>query len=243
MATLGGWLAAALAGGVVLVLWRLSAARMESVVRACHELRGPLTAARLGLELNARAELPADRIRAIDLELGRAALVLEDLAEARIARRPGVGARLRDVDLRGLLADSVEASRATAARRGVRLRFRWLGDDGTMLADRLRLAQAVGNLIANAIEHGGGVVEVRGTCAGDAVKVQILDDGPGLPKPVAELIRRRQDRSGRGLGLGIAAEVIDGHGGRLSAAPSAVGARLMIELPTAERQHGRVRAS
>jgi signal transduction histidine kinase len=234
MATLGGWLAAALAGGVVLVLWRLSAARMESVVRACHELRGPLTAARLGLELNARAELPADRIRAIDLELGRAALVLEDLAEARIARRPGVGARLRDVDLRGLLADSVEASRATAARRGVRLRFRWLGDDGTMLADRLRLAQAVGNLIANAIEHGGGEVEVRGLARGEGARIEVIDAGDGLPAPLEQLLRRpdrARRRSGRSRGLVITREIVEAHGGRLSAAPTSHGARLVIELP------------
>ena len=101
-----------------------------------------------------------------------------------------------------------------------------------VLGDRVRLAQATGNLIANAIEHGGGMVEVRGARAGDAVKVEVLDDGPGLPIPVAELIRRRRGHGGRGLGLGIAADIISGHGGHLWSAPSTGGARLMLELPS-----------
>src|SRR5205807_6320890 len=96
-------------------------------------------------------------------------------------------------------------------------------------------------LIANAIEHGGGVVEVRGAHVGDAVKVEVLDDGPGLPKPVAEMIRRRAGQRGRGLGLGIAADIISGHGGRLWAAPSVGGARLMLELPGATACNGSCR--
>jgi signal transduction histidine kinase len=98
-------------------------------------------------------------------------------------------------------------------------------------------------LIANAIEHGGDVVEVRGTRTDDAVKVEVLDHGPGLPKPVAELIHNRHDQCGRGLGLGIAAEIISGHGGRLSAAPARAGARLMVELPAAQRLQARLQAS
>ena len=62
--------------------------------------------------------------------------------------------------------------------------------------DRLRLAQATGNLIANAIEHGGGRVEVRGRARGADARIEVIDDGAGLPAPVAELTRRA--RGGRG---------------------------------------------
>jgi signal transduction histidine kinase len=206
---------------------------MEAVARACHELRGPLTAARLGLEMSARTgELSKARLEAIDLELRQAALALDDLASARTAasaRGPG-----EDVDIAELLASSVEAGRASAAARGVELQMQWSDLPVRVWGDRLRLAQATRNLIANAIEHGGGTVEVRGRRAGDAVRIEVIDRGPGLPAPVAELVRlARGGRGRRGRGLAITTAIAADHGGRLAAAPSDHGARLVLELPAA----------
>lgn len=230
--SLSGWLAASGAGVAAGALWRALAGRMENVTRACHELRGPLTAARLGLQLGASTgELSPARLRAIDLELGRAALALEDLdsAGARALRtwRPP-----EPVDLRGLVADSVEAWRPTAEVQGVDLQISWSGGSPTVWGDRLRLAQAIGNLISNAIEHGGGAVSVRGRGEPGRVRVEVIDTGPGLPAPVAELARRPHGGRGRrGRGLAIATAIVIGHGGRLAAAPSESGARLVVELP------------
>ena len=192
---LGGWLAASAGAVAAAGTRRALAGRMESVARACHELRGPLTAARLGLEGGAgNGALTPDRLRAIDLELGRAALVLEDLDAVRTRR---VWSRLPEaIDLRQLVSDSVEAWRPTAAARGVELRASWSGDAQTVWGDRLRLAQVTGNLIANAIEHGGGVVEVHGHGDRTRARVEVTDTGPGLPAPVAELVRA--GRGGRG---------------------------------------------
>ncbi|MBV8947785.1 MAG: HAMP domain-containing histidine kinase [Solirubrobacterales bacterium] len=230
--SLGGWLAASGAGFAAGAAWRALGGRMESVARACHELRGPLTAARLGLQLGASTgELSPARLRAIDLELGRAALALEDLDTARTRRikpwRPP-----EPVDLEALVSDSVEAWRATAAARGVELRASWAGSPARVWGDRLRLAQATGNLLANAIEHGGGQVEVRGGAARGRARIEVIDAGAGLPAPIAELASRRQHGRGtRGRGLAIATAVATGHGGRLAAAPSEHGARLVLELP------------
>ena len=92
MVGVGGWLAACCAATVAVLAWRTLGARMEAVTRACHELRGPLTAARLGLQLGARAgDLSADRLRAIDLELGRAGLALDDLGA--VGSRQSIDAR------------------------------------------------------------------------------------------------------------------------------------------------------
>jgi signal transduction histidine kinase len=231
--SLAGWLTASGAGLAAGGAWRALTGRMENVARACHELRAPLTAARLGLQLGERVgELSPARIRAIDLELGRAALALEDLDAAR-ARGLMTACRPREpVDLRELVADSVEAWRPAAGARGVELRATWSGTAAIVRGDRLRLAQATGNLIANAIEHGGGVVEVRGAVDGSQARVEVADTGPGLPAPVAELARRpRGGRGARGRGLAIAGAVAAGHGGRLAAAPSPRGARLVLELP------------
>jgi signal transduction histidine kinase len=176
--------------------------------------------------------MPAARLRAIELELSRAAVALEDLELG--GRRPAARADGVPVSLRGLLEDSVEAWRAAAAARGVGLRLRWAGPDALVAGDRPRLAQATGNLIANAIEHGGGEISVRGTLASEqhCVRIEVVDAGPGLPASVADLAGRpRGGRGARGRGLAIAATIARDHGGRLVAAPCERGARLVLELP------------
>jgi signal transduction histidine kinase len=99
-------------------------------------------------------------------------------------------------------------------------------------ADQVRLAQALSNVVANAIEHGGGRVEVRARATGDRVRVTVADDGPGLPAPVADLVRRpRAGRGARGRGLVIAATALARQGGRLAGEPAPHGTRLALELP------------
>ncbi len=101
-----------------------------------------------------------------------------------------------------------------------------------VLGDPQRLAQACANLVANAAEHGGGVVRVRIAVVGDRVRFEVADDGPGLPAPVAALAGRSR-RSRRGHGLAVAAAVAARHGGRLTAAPAGAGARMVLDLPAA----------
>lgn len=230
--TAAGWLAAL---GVA-AAWRIVLARrMELVARACHELNGPLTAARLALQLATRASAqggPRGPLAALDLELGRAGLALADLAAAQRGAR--AGDRTETFALAPLLADAAAAWRATAWTKGVRLRLEPPPEDVLLRGDRLRLAQACGNLLANAIEHGGGEVLLRARASRHTVRVEVLDEGPGLPAPVVELTRRpRGGRGLRGRGLAITADVAARHGGRLAAAPSEHGARLVLELPTA----------
>ena len=137
IAALSGWLVASLAAALALVAWRLLAIRTEAVARASHELRGPITAARLGLEFGVRSgQVAPDRLRAIDLELDRAALALDDLGGAGVIHRAHRGcglATVGEVELRELVASSVEAWRATADSRGVALRLRWSAGAGAQV--------------------------------------------------------------------------------------------------------------
>jgi signal transduction histidine kinase len=232
--SVAGWAAAGLVGALAVSVRRAYGDRMEAVARACHELRGPLAAARLGLAAPTGQELPSPgRLRAIDTELGRAALALDDLSDAG-----GGGGRnlwrLDRVDVGELVAGSVEAWQASASAAGSAVRVGWSGEEAVVWGDRLRLAQAIGNLIANAIEHGRPPVEVHVALRGGLVRVTVSDDGPGLPAPVAELRRRpRRGRGARGRGLAIAADVAEAHGGALVSAPARGGARLVLELPVA----------
>lgn len=234
---LGGWALAVGALAAAAAARHRLATLAEAVARACHELRGPLAAARLGLELSLRAGQPVDaRLRAIELELARATLALEDLGRAWDT--PGWSAVEAEegelVDVAQLLADSVTAWHGHADVRGVRLRLPESGVRPLVRGKRLRLAQATGNLIANAIEHGCGLVQVSCRVAAGTVRIEVTDQGRGLSAPVAELLRRRRrPGSPRGHGLAIASAVAARHGGRLAAAPSEHGARLVLELPQA----------
>jgi signal transduction histidine kinase len=124
---------------------------------------------------------------------------------------------------------------STVARSlGGRLRIERAAGPALVRADRLRLAQALGNLVANAAEHGGGEVLVRVAVERGRVRIEVADDGPGLPAPVSELAAAGRDRHGpRGHGLTIAQRIAERHGGRLLTAPAVRGARLVLDLPLA----------
>jgi signal transduction histidine kinase len=248
----------ALALALAVTQWRARTARLLGVRRACHELRGPITAARLGLQLGARTgELSPASLRALDLELGRAGLALDDLT--RPAGRGLLPRREETVEAAALVHASVLAWRGTAELHGVQLRDEWVGPPAAVRGDRLRLAQVTGNLIANAIEHGGGEILVRGAAPAGAVRIEVHDGGPGLPAAVvrallpprgggagwlrtaggrlgrvlAALARRAAHRSdpAHGHGLVIASQIVAHHRGRLFADPRPRGACVVVELP------------
>jgi signal transduction histidine kinase len=230
---LAGW-TVALAGLAGIALQARSQMRSrEALLRACHELRGPITAARLAVAVGARSgALSADRLQAIDLELEHATLAVCDLTA--VATRIEPIPALEKFDLQALLADLSQVWTDAAQARGVTLEVVRSGRPAEVRADRLRIGQTVGNLLANAIEHGGGMVQVRAASDGVTVRVEVADDGPGLPAPVAEIARNaHKGRGARGRGLAIAASIAEGHGGRLAAAPSERGAKVVLELPAA----------
>jgi len=226
------WLVAAAAAGLAGWAWRELRRGRELVARACHELRGPLAAAHLALHACSRPGTGAapGRLAAIDVELRRAGRALDDLAAARSGRR--AADRDEIVDVAELLTSQAQTWEAVAPVFGCRLVL--AGPDAAALVrgDRVRLAQAVGNLLANALEHGTGRVELRARSSAERVRIEVSDEGAGLPAPVAQLKgRARGGRGRRGRGLAIASDIVARHGGTLLAAPSARGARLAIELP------------
>jgi signal transduction histidine kinase len=185
----------ALAAVVLLLLRaRALARRLERVARAEHEIRGAATA--LGLIL---------RGDAARFQLDRLAAGLADLRDARGAGAPGRASGAAEV---GKLLDAALAP--WGFRRSPLPPLRVAGDRG-------RLAQAVGNLVANAAEHGGGELDVTARPAG-AGRVRL------------ELRNPRRDR---GRGLAIAELAAREAGGSLDVAVEGDEVVAALELPAA----------
>ncbi len=197
----------------------------ERAARVAHEVRGPLSAAHLALHGAARrGDVGPLLVAALELELRRAALALEDPSAARP----------HDVDLHALLTVQLQTWRDVAAAHDKTLTLEPGPDTALVHADVLRLVQALSNVIANAIEHGGPQIVIRTVHAGDRIRVEVTDGGPGLPASVAELSRRpRAGRGARGRGLAITRAVLVHCGGRIFALPTTPG--VAIDLPLGGR--------
>jgi signal transduction histidine kinase len=229
-----GWPLAA-AALVCAALLRARLARHHWLVaEAGHELRGPLCAARLGLHTLAATDASvARRVEAVDLELRRASLALEDLAAS--SRGVRAAERVDVLDVGDLVTAAADTWRALAQAQGAELTVEPPQAPALVHGDRVRLAQACGNLVANALEHGASPVRVRVRADVERIRVEVSDGGPGLQSSVAELLVASHSHGGgpRGHGLAVAAAIAQRHGGRLAAAPSAAGACLVVELPAA----------
>jgi two-component system sensor histidine kinase QseC len=223
-----GALACGLGGLAAWTRWR-ARARLERVARAVHELRSPLCAARLAVHAAARDHgWPA--LAPIDRELGRAAAALDDLDAARSGAARAE--RLEDVDAGDLLDEVCRAWAPLAwpVQRLVRVEPSLAPP--VIRADRQRLIQALGNLVANALEHGAGTVVLRAEVDRGRVRLTVEDGGGGLPVGVAALIRRpRGGRGSRGRGLAIVDEIARRHGGRLHEERTTSRCRMVLELP------------
>lgn len=206
---------AAFAGWCVAAALAIELRRRSALIAdAAHELRGPLTAISLGLESVRRQPVTRRRAEALLTELGRIEMAADDLAAAARGRRsPG---EARPVDLRALAEQTSEAWRAAAARCGGRVLLDWQAGPAHVRADPRRLAQALGNLVANAVEHGGGEVVVRGRRTPGGVRLEVSDRG----------------RPGRGRGLEIAGRAVAEAGGGLASHERSRGGRVAVaELP------------
>src|ERR687893_598629 len=116
--------------------------RRELVARACHELRGPLTAVRLSLaSMERRGEAPPERLAALELELRRAGLALDDFPAARSGR--GTVDPDEPVEIAELLEEQLASWQVVAGAFASTLRLDSALPVAFVRGDRLRLAQAI----------------------------------------------------------------------------------------------------
>jgi signal transduction histidine kinase len=211
------------------------------VADASHELRTPLAVLKAELEAALRIagddpEVRESLVAALE-ETDHLAQLAEDLlliARAADGRLPVKPERLQ---VRELLERTRQrfADRADEQRREIRVD---VPDDSGVWADPLRARQALGNLVDNALRHGGGEIRLSGRRAGEAVEIDIADEGHGFPPELAPRAFERfardgtdPGRSGAGLGLAIVRAIAEAHGGTAAIVDSNSGATVRLRFP------------
>ena len=185
-----------------------------------HEIRNPLQTARLSLTLLRGA--PSERgLAVLERSLARVSELLDHaLVDARL-RGLDAGADLHrePLDLRQLLADAIAESEPDAGARSIRIVLQ--APAGIRVdADRRVLRSGVTNLLRNAIKftRSGGAVVVRGSSGAIEIEDECGGLAPGDERKIFDTFRQAagNDRSGFGLGLAIARQALDAHGGGLT---------------------------
>lgn len=211
----------ALAGGITNLR---EGRRRTALNEAMHELRRPLQALSLAL--------PTDPARKgmvnSSLQLATAALDRLD----REINGDSSESELICVRVRSLLEESVQRWGPCAARMGGGVSLRWLSDEQEVEGDQIGLAQAVDNLISNAIDHGGGKVTIEGRRDGRWLLIFIRDSGgKALGGRRPGRLPWRGSRSRHGHGLRVVARVARAHGGSFGLRYLERGAEARLRLP------------
>lgn len=211
------------------------------VADAAHELRSPLTRIRSELEVDLAHPHTSDpdrtRRSVLSEAIGMQRLV-EDLLLLARHDEGVVPLRRSDVDLRALVEGLSPPQHSDIA-------VTLAGDDAPVVvqADRDQLRRAISNLVDNAVRYAAStvVVAVTGDHAAKTARVTVTDDGPGIPPAWHDAVFQRFVRiddarsardGGAGLGLAIARQVAEFHGGSLQVDPDRTqGARLVLTVP------------
>jgi two-component system, OmpR family, sensor kinase len=212
------------------------------VADASHELRTPLAALQTELELALRRpRSPAQleqALRSAREEVERLVRLSEDLlvlAAAEEGRLPLRRSRFAGSDLLATVAGRF-ATRASAGGRAIEVAA---ASNGTVDGDRLRLEQALGNLVDNALRYGAGRVTLEAQAENGTLALRVSDEGAGFPPEFLPRAFERfsradgaRTRGGAGLGLALVDAVARAHGGTASACNRAGGgAEVTVTIP------------
>jgi signal transduction histidine kinase len=207
-----------------------------------HELRDPISSATMAFDiLKSEVELPAEShaVGAVERGLKRTTELIEQtLRVARVAS--GIELRRQWTTLGALFADVELGATPEARSKGVELRLVIEKDERVSLDVRL-VRSALGNLFRNAVKYTspGSAVELRGRVAEGRIVIEVEDRCGGLPpgkveEAFAPFVRLDNRPGGFGLGLAIAKQAMDSHGGsiRVQNIPGK-GCVFVLELPVA----------
>jgi signal transduction histidine kinase len=224
----------------------------DFIAMVAHEMRGPLgpimNFAALAKRPSATAEKRAEYLDLVIEQALRMSRLVDDLQTATRLSAGRFTLKTQPTDLRAAIENLVTQYAPTHRDR----EFRFLADDGPIIAtvDDDRIAQAVRNLIDNAIKYTveGSAIEIEVRASDDMATIAVGDYGAGIPEAQMERIfqaytqlKHEDEASGSGLGLYITRGIVAAHGGTLSVRNREGGARLRgaiftITLPRHTRE-------
>jgi signal transduction histidine kinase len=209
-------------------LERSETLRRRMVSDVAHELRNPIAALRAQAEAVAEGVMPLDdvRMRSMVEDLEQLSRLVHELQELAVAEAGALRYEMSRTDLCGIAAREVERARVLA-HEGVTVEMACAGREVPVRADEFRIAQAVRNLLGNALRHTAkGRVVVSVERIDGWARLTVSDTGSGIPeKDVPYIFERfyRADEArsaatgGAGLGLAIVKRIVEDHGGQVFA--------------------------
>jgi len=234
---------------LALTLERNERMRRDMVADVSHELRTPLAILQGELEAiqdGVRALTPA-ALASLQTEVATLNKLIDDLYELSLADVGAMRYRMVGVDAAGLLASVCASYRERLAARGLTLELHIPTQAPTLHGDPQRLTQLFTNLLENALRYtdSGGQVRVTLQVRARDVLILVEDSAPGVPEELLPRLFERMFRAdpsrsresgGAGLGLALAARIVEAHAGAIEAQPCVLGGlRVVVRLPHAQR--------
>lgn len=225
---------------------RLERLRKEFVSMVSHDLRTPLTAVELSVQLleeivDDKGSEAQDHLQSIGKSVKRLLALINELLDLEKMESGKLPMNVRAKPLQPVLERSIEGVKSFSAFKNVQVHLAPTELSG--LIDEERLIQVVVNLLSNAIKFSpeGSTITVGATAKRTTARVTITDQGPGIAPAMHELIFERfaqasdDDRKhGSGLGLSICKVIIDSHGGTIGVASEpGKGSSFWFEVPLA----------
>jgi two-component system, OmpR family, sensor kinase len=216
------------------------AAQRRFTADAAHELRTPLAALTLQLDLARRATQPGEISAALDdLEAGvaRASHVVEQLMTLARVEPEALAQKRTDADLVTIAKDAIVARAALAADKGIDLGLA-RATPAVVTGDPASLGILLSNLIDNALRYTprGGRIDVSVDCDASGATLCVADTGPGIPPDERERVFDRfyrgevNEESGSGLGLSIVKRIADAHHATIALDAAAEGRGLAVRV-------------
>jgi two-component system, NtrC family, sensor histidine kinase KinB len=205
-------------------------ARTNLVATLSHELKTPLTSLALSAELLARSSGNLDAkqrelIDAINEDLRRMRSLANDLLDLARGEMAAITVQSVPLDVAPLIHAVVRSFALQADQKSIALKESVNGDTVTIRADPVKLSWVISNLIANALRYtpNGGAIQVSSASTPDGLSLRVSDTGPGVPPELREHLFERFAQwnvngvapGSAGLGLAIAKEIVEAHGGRI----------------------------
>ncbi|HEX6711258.1 MAG TPA: PAS domain-containing protein [Rubrobacter sp.] len=217
-------------------------ARAEFLAEVSHELRTPLTVIRgnaeVGLDLDQDCE-HEEILREIVTASSTMTRMVEDLLFLARSESAAPPFRMEPVEAKVLLRGLARRAEALAAEHDATVDIAFSAS-GLVRVDPVRVEQAILALVDNAVKYGpdGQRVTLRSVSSGGELRVEVGDQGPGIPEVELPHVFERfyrlagVEEAGSGLGLSIAQTIVEAHGGRIEAeSQPGEGTRMSLILP------------